>query len=317
MIDFFLENPVLAVAAVTGAMALAVVVYLLASPPPIKVPIERRRPGLPPQPSALEKATATATALVARLMHRKGTPVGATVFELAAVKMRPQDFVFLIIVGSLVGLAAGVLLQGPLLGVALAIVAPILARLWLGMRVSKRQKAFADQLDDTLVLMASNLRAGHSLAQALSSVASEADSPTSDEFWRVVNETRVGRPLTDSLNDTAARMQSDDFSWVSQAIGINREVGGNLAEVLDRVATTIRQRNEVRRLVATLSAEGRLSAMILILLPFVITGFLLITNPGYLAPFTESVIGYGLIVLGVIMLIIGAVWLNNTVKIKF
>src|SRR5690606_22646720 len=113
-----------------------------------------------------------------------------------------------------------------LLVVVLAVLPPVGFRLWLGYRVSRRQKQFAEQLDDSLQLMASNLRAGHSLPQALASVAKEADSPTAEEFARVVNETRVGRDLGHALSLTAARMASEDFSWVSQAIAINREVGG-------------------------------------------------------------------------------------------
>ncbi|PRZ17655.1 tight adherence protein B [Nesterenkonia sandarakina] len=268
-------------------------------------------------PGALERGAGTVTALVERLIHRRGTPVDASTLELAAVKLRPQDFVFLVLVGSVVGFALGLLLSGVLLAILLAAVVPLGAKILLGLRISKRQKQFADQLDDSLQLMASNLRAGHSLPKALSSVAREAESPTSDEFVRIVNETRVGRDLGVALDMTAARMANEDFSWITQAIAINREVGGNLAEVLDGVANTIRQRNEIRRQVATLSAEGRLSALILMVLPFGLAGFLLMSNPGYLAPFTETTLGYGLMILAVVMLTIGGLWLRKVVEIKF
>ena len=137
------------------------------------------------------------------------------------------------------------------------------------------------------------------------------------EFARIVNETRVGRPLGDSLDETAARMKSDDFSWVTQAIAINREVGGNLAEVLDGVASTIRERNQIRGQVNALSAEGKLSAYVLMALPFGIAGFLLVANPEYMMKFTESVIGYCLIVASVLLLIIGGLWLRKVVSFKF
>ncbi|WP_106122149.1 type II secretion system F family protein [Nesterenkonia sandarakina] len=276
-----------------------------------------RQPGHEPMPGALERGAGTVTALVERLIHRRGTPVDASTLELAAVKLRPQDFVFLVLVGSVVGFALGLLLSGVLLAILLAAVVPLGAKILLGLRISKRQKQFADQLDDSLQLMASNLRAGHSLPKALSSVAREAESPTSDEFVRIVNETRVGRDLGVALDMTAARMANEDFSWITQAIAINREVGGNLAEVLDGVANTIRQRNEIRRQVATLSAEGRLSALILMVLPFGLAGFLLMSNPGYLAPFTETTLGYGLMILAVVMLTIGGLWLRKVVEIKF
>jgi tight adherence protein B len=112
-------------------------------------------------------------------------------------------------------------------------------------------------------------------------------------------------------------MKSDDFAWVTQAIAINREVGGNLAEVLDGVGHTIRERNQIRRQVKALSAEGKLSAIVLMLLPFGIAGFLMLSNPGYMAKFTQSLMGYIMIVVGVILLVIGGLWLRKVVKVKF
>ncbi|MGC0141496.1 type II secretion system F family protein [Pseudactinotalea sp. Z1732] len=318
MMAVLAADPALSAAVIATAAAAGIAGYLLLGPRPVRIPVERRRPDRGPEPSALQRAAAVATATVDRVMRRRGTPAGASPLELAAIKMRPQDFFFLVLVGSLVGIAAGAVLGAhPLVVVLLAGAAPIGAKLGVSRRIAKRQKMFAAQLDDSLQLMASNLRAGHSLPQALASVAGEADSPTSEEFARVVNETRVGRDLGDALGLTAARMASDDFTWITQAIAINREVGGNLAEVLDGVADTIRQRNEIRRQVATLSAEGRLSALVLMVLPFGVGGFLLLTNPAYLAPFIESLLGYGLLAVGAIMLTVGGLWLKKVVEIEF
>ena len=146
--------------------------------------------------------------------------------------------------------------------------------------------------------MAGSLRAGHSLLRAVDSVSQEAEAPTSEEFSRIVNETRVGRDLNDALDEVAERMGSDDFTWVAQAIAIHREVGGNLAEVLDAVGHTIRERNEIRRQVKALSAEGKLSAIVLMALPFGVTGFISLTNPGYIAKFTQSLTGYAMLGVG-------------------
>jgi tight adherence protein B len=165
--------------------------------------------------------------------------------------------------------------------------------------------------------MSSSLRAGHSLLQALAAVAREAEEPTSEEFSRIINETRVGRELAHSLNDAARRMASEDFVWVTQAIAINREVGGNLAEVLDGVGHTIRERNQIRRQVKALSAEGKLSAIVLMALPFCTGGFLLLTNPSYLTPFTQSALGFGLLGLAGVMLIVGGLWMRKAIQIKF
>jgi tight adherence protein B len=237
--------------------------------------------------------------------------------EQAGITMRLQDVALLVIAGALVAGALGVVLVGPLVGLGLGLLVPILAKIAVSVLASRRQKAFADQLDDSLQLMASGLRAGHSLLQALNSVATEADEPTNVEFARVINETRVGREVGYALDETARRMKSDDFAWVTQAIAINREVGGNLAEVLDQVAHTIRERNQIRRQVRALSSEGRLSALVLMALPLGVLAFLSVTNPSYLSRFTEGLIGYGMIGATVLLMIIGALWLQKIVSFKF
>jgi tight adherence protein B len=112
-------------------------------------------------------------------------------------------------------------------------------------------------------------------------------------------------------------MGSDDFVWVAQAIAIHREVGGNLAEVLDAVGHTIRERNAIRRQVKALSAEGKLSAIVLMALPVGVTAFLSITNPAYIGRFTESLMGYAMLGAAVLMLVVGGLWLKKTVAIKF
>jgi tight adherence protein B len=229
----------------------------------------------------------------------------------------------LALVVLLVGLATvvlgalGLLLGGVLPAVVFAAAAPLGTKVLLGLKRGRRQAAFADQLDDSLQLMASSLRAGHSLLRAVDAVSTEAAAPTSEEFARIVNETRVGRDLGDALDEVAERMDSDDFRWVAQAIGIHREVGGNLAEVLDTVGHTIRERNAIRRQVKALSAEGKLSAVVLMALPFGIVGFLSVTNPAYLAGFTEGLAGYLMIAAVVVLLTVGGLWLKKTVAIRF
>ena len=145
----------------------------------------------------------------------------------------------------------------------------------------------------------------------------EAESPTAEEFARVVNETRIGRDLNDSLERSAERMRSEDFNWVAQAIAIHREVGGDLAGVLDEVGHTIRERNQIRRQVAALSAEGKMSAYILVALPFVVTGILLITSTAYILKFVQSPLGFVMIGAAAVMLIIGALWMKKAVQIIF
>ena len=303
-----------------GILALLIgvvtVAYLLIAPAPGRVPRDRRRPTTAAGPSTLTRAATGITEAIDKILTRRGTP-GAGALEQAGIRMRLQDFVFLVVVAIVVAFAVGLVVVGPLFGLLLALLTPVGAVALLKILAARRRAAFADQLDDSLQLMASSLRAGHSMLQALQSVAREAEEPTSEEFARIINETRVGRDLGSALDETARRMDSQDFTWVTQAIAINREVGGNLAEVLDGVGQTIRERNQIRRQVKALAAEGKLSAYVLMALPFGIGGFLFISNPSYIGTLTESMLGWVMIIAGVVMLTVGGFWLSKVVTIKF
>ncbi|TFV80220.1 type II secretion system protein F [Blastococcus sp. CT_GayMR20] len=307
---------VLGVVAIGAALLVLALVVLPAGPS--RVPLSRLDPSAAPSASALAGVGSVAGAAVEKALVKRGRLAsGAAALERAGMAMSPPDYVLLVAVVAVVGGALGAVLGGPLVALLFLVLVPFGAKLLLGLKASRRQAAFADQLDDSLQLMAGSLRAGHSLLRAVDSVASEADVPTSEEFSRIVNETRVGRDLNDALDEVAARMGSDDFTWVAQAIAIHREVGGNLAEVLDAVGHTIRERNGIRRQVKALSAEGKLSAIVLMALPFGVTGFISLTNPGYLAKFTESLTGYAMLGVAAVMLLAGALWLKKTVAIRF
>ncbi|MFP5370579.1 MAG: type II secretion system F family protein [Actinomycetes bacterium] len=304
------------VVAIAAALLLLALIVLPAGP--ARVPLNRLDPSVRPSASALAGAGAAAGAAVEKALVRRGrAAAGAAALERAGMSMRLPDFVLVVGLLSLVGATGGFLLGGLLPGLVVLAAVPFGAKLLLRFRAARRQAAFADQLDDSLQLMAGSLRAGHSLLRAVDSVASEADAPTSEEFSRIVNETRVGRDLNDALDEVAQRMGSDDFTWVAQAIAIHREVGGNLAEVLDAVGHTIRERNAIRRQVKALSAEGKLSAVVLMALPFGVTFFISLTNPGYIAKFTQSLAGYAMLAVAAIMLLVGGLWLRSTVRIKF
>jgi tight adherence protein B len=307
---------VVGLAAVAAALLVLVLVVMPAGP--ARVPLTRLDPAAAPTASALAGAGAAANAAVRKVLAKRGRLAsGAAALERAGMSMTVPDFVLAVGLTTLALGAVGFLLGGFFLGLLGLAGVPFGAKLLVGFRAARRQAAFADQLDDSLQLMAGSLRAGHSLLRSVDSVASEADAPTSEEFSRIINETRVGRDLNDALDEVAERMASDDFTWVSQAIAIHREVGGNLAEVLDAVGHTIRERNQIRRQVKALSAEGKLSAIVLMALPFGVTGFISLTNPGYLAKFTESVVGYGMLGVAAVMLLVGALWLKKTVAITF
>ena len=302
------------VACLAGVIPL---VYLAIAPRPQRLPLHRRRPDGSTGRGALSAATEVTSSLIDRVLRRREGEGFAAALEQAGVKMRPQDVALMVVAGVLAAGAAGLLLGGPLLALALAALAPVVAKVGIGLRAGRRRKAFADQLDDSLQLMASSLRAGHSLLQSLSSVSQETEEPTSEEFARIINEIRIGRPVGQALDEAAHRMQSEDFVWVTQAIAINREVGGNLAEVLDGVGDTIRERNQIRRQVKALSAEGRLSAVVLMLLPVGVAGFLSMSNPEYLLKLTHSLVGYGLLGAGAVLMVTGGLWLRKVVSFKF
>jgi tight adherence protein B len=298
--------------------ALALVLFTVLSSRNARISPARRRGASPESVSMISEVTAWTTSKVEGLLaRRKQAPALAGALDSAGLKFKPAEFVVLVAAGSATGGAIGLLMGGPLFGVLLATAAPLAAKLVLGSLAGRRRSAFAEQLDDSLQLLSSGLRAGHSLLRAVDAVSADSPSPTSEEFTRIINETRLGRDLGESLNDAASRMRSDDFSWVAQAIAVHREVGGNLAEVLDRVGQTIRERNQIRGQVKALSAEGRISAIVLMVLPFGLGGFLLVASPGYMDKFTESPLGYVLMAVSGLLLVTGGLWLRKVVSFKF
>lgn len=317
-------SPVLLAAIVLVAGALLAVVFFVIAPPAPRVPLERRlQPGAEYVP-LVTRATDRTVAAVDVAFRGGRALFSHAELELAGVRMETSAFLLVTFAGSVVAALLGVVVGlglgavgSVVLAVAFAILGPVVAKVILRVRTGLRRARFADQLDDTLQLIAGNLRAGYGLVQAIDGLARDADPPTSEEFSRVVNETRIGRDLGDALSGTAERMRSDDFMWAAQAIAVNRETGGNLAEVLQHVAGTIRERNQIRRQVKALSAEGRLSAMVLIALPILVFIAVLIIQPGYLSTFFNSLIGIGALILAVILMVVGTIWMVLTVRVKF
>ncbi|MFO7690797.1 MAG: type II secretion system F family protein [Cryobacterium sp.] len=304
-------------------IALFALVFLVIAPPRPRVPLERRRAPGAVDTSTLTRVTDRTVDVIEKVIHRRGrAPFTAEELEQASIRMQPSSFVLMVLSASTVLAMTGLLLAGgtlwsiPLM-LTFAALAPIGAKVLLGIRAGRRRAKFAEQLDEALGLLAGGLRSGHSLLRAVDAASQEMPAPTADELARVVNETRIGRDLGDALGNTATRMGSEDFQWVAQAIAINREVGGNLSEVLDQVGHTIRERNEIRRQVTSLAAEGKMSAWVLILLPIGVFTFLLVTQPGYFGGFLTSIWGIAALVVAAILLIGGSLWMMVAVKVKF
>lgn len=230
--------------------------------------------------------------------------------------LRSTEFMLFHVLGFAAGALLGFgLFQSPLVGIMLSVLGVAAPRLALAQRMAKRQSEFLEQLPDTLQLLAGSLQAGYGFLQAIDTVAREANPPTSTEFARVLSEARLGMPLEDALDAMADRVGGEDFKWVVLAINIQRQVGGNLAALLTTVSNTLREREMVRRQIKVLSAEGRLSAVILVALPFVLVGYLSIVNPGYMSQLTGSTAGKISIVISLVLIGIGVVWMRKIIRI--
>jgi tight adherence protein B len=235
----------------------------------------------------------------------------------AGINLRPGEYVAMVAgIAFLAGLM-GTLMFSMIIGLIFAVVVALGGRQFVRYKGNKRRQAFGLQLGNTLLLLASSLRAGYGVQQALNSVADEAEEPTAEEFGRVIVETRIGRDLVDALDGVNDRLGNDDFGWVIRAIAINRELGGDLAEILDNVGETIRDRVQLQGQVKALTAEGRLSALVLIALPIVVAGFIQLSNPTYLNELFSS--SSGLMALGFAagLMTVGSLWIKKIINIKF
>ncbi len=236
--------------------------------------------------------------------------------ERANLPLRPPEAIFFYFAGVVV---LGLLLIaitgnafGALIGTVLAALVPPATLSFLAKR---RQKAFDSLLPDTLQLLASTLRAGYSLMQGVEAVSREVSEPVGRELRRVVTEARLGRPLEESLEQVAERMDSGDFGWAVMAIRIQREVGGNLAELLVTVAETMTERERLRRDVNALTAEGKISAIVLTILPLGLGLFIYSVNPDYMAPLFEETIGKMLLGGALLLMLFGFWWMKKTIEI--
>jgi tight adherence protein B len=237
----------------------------------------------------------------------------------ADLPLRPGEWWVLSVVAVLVGIALGVLLLpqaylvGALLGALLGLVMPQAVLRFLAAR---RAKAFERVLPDALMLVATSLKSGFGLPQALDAVARDAAEPVAKEFSRALAETRIGTDIADALERIGERMGSEAMGMAVMAIRIQREVGGNLAETLGTTAKTLRERESLYRQVRALSAEGRLSAYILIALPIGLFFYMMLTTYDYIMLLWTTLPGIAMSIGATIMLIIGIFWMRKVVRIE-
>lgn len=306
-----------------GLGAIAVAVVLLTWVLMAKPAVTTGRDRLIPAPSLQQRPGLNVVAewVTAQADRRlRGRRLGGSVdqaLEGAGLNMRTGEFVVGVMSMMVVAYTVGLLLANSALGLLLAVMVPIAARLLLSIRRDKRQAAFAEQFIDVLQLLAGSLRAGHGLLQGIDAVSRDSQDPAASEFRRILIEHRLGRDLTEAMDNCAVRMGNDDFRWVVQAIGIHREVGGDLARVLDNIVGTVRERTGVYRQIRALSAEGRMSAWVLTALPLVTMAIISLVSPSYLGELTSRPIGVLLLGIAGTMLLMGTFVIRRMVKIRY
>lgn len=235
--------------------------------------------------------------------------------EIGFVKQPPMT----LLLGSFAASAFIAVILGALwspFAILLFPVGPILVVLYVNRRVATQRKLFAEQLPDNLDVLAQGLRVGHSLIGGLSHMADDASEPSRREFRRVVTDEQLGIPLEDAMKKVAARMENRDMEHVALVAMLQRETGGASAEVIDQVSTNIRGRMEVRRLVKTLTAQGRLARWIVSLMPLALVLMILIIFPKYLDPLFHEALGIAALVIASIMVICGSLVIKRIVDIK-
>jgi tight adherence protein B len=270
----------------------------------------------PERDAALTQAKHAAAQMLGRNKSLEARIAGR--LEAAGSSLKPAEWLLLhtaILLGA--GLVGVLLGKGSLiLGVIFCVAGLVLPWIWLGFKKGRRLKRFNSSLPDTLQLMAGSLQAGLSLQQSVDTIVREGTEPIAGEFRRVLVETRLGVSLEDALEGITERFESKDFAWVVMAIKIQRQVGGNLAELLHTVAGTIREREYMRRQVAALAAEGKLSAIVLGCLPPAFLTYLLIVNTDYVMPMFTTPMGWVMLAGGATLLSVGIFWMSRLVKVE-
>ncbi|MCB0970824.1 MAG: type II secretion system F family protein [Acidimicrobiales bacterium] len=236
--------------------------------------------------------------------------------ERADLPLRAAEAMFFYICGALLATVLAFTVGGFVPGLAVLLLAGLVPPAVVNFMASMRAKKFQAQLPDMLQLLSGSLRAGYSLLQGVEAVSKEVEDPMGQELRRVMTEARLGREIEDALEAVSERMASADFAWAVMAIRIQREVGGNLSELLLTVGDTMVHRERLRRDVAALTAEGKMSAMILGLLPIGLGAFMWMSNPDYMEPLGSTGLGKVLLGLATVSGLAGFAWMKKIISIE-
>ncbi|WP_250004475.1 type II secretion system F family protein [Actinoplanes sp. M2I2] len=235
----------------------------------------------------------------------------------AAAKMRPTEWLVLRGTIALLAALALVVLLHPLVGLLAGLLLGFFGPgLLLSLRIRRRRQQFTDELPVLLQLVLSALRSGFTLQQAVDAAVRDDEGPVAEEFSRALSEARINGEFEDALQRAGDRVGSPELSWLVLALRLQRETGGSLAEVMQTTAETLRERAYLRRHVRSLSAEGRISAYVLVALPLFATGLLFVARREYMAVLWQTAIGIVILVVAAIMVLIGTLWLRAVTKIE-
>ncbi len=267
---------------------------------------------------AIDSVRSAATRMASAAVERtESTGKIDAALDRAGLVMRAGEYAALVVAIALAAGVLGYLLFGVVIG-AVGLLVPLLgSKAFLDFKASRRNKAFGDQLSDALMIMSGALRSGFGVGQAIDTVGEEMDDPLGQEFRRAILETRLGRDVEDALDGIAARVKNEDFAWVVDTMRINRTVGGDLAQILDQVGETTRARNRLKRQVSALTAEGRISAMVLGFLPIGMGLILYSSNPDYMEPLFSRTVGLIMLGVAVTLLVAGALWLKKLIDVEY
>jgi tight adherence protein B len=249
--------------------------------------------------------------------QRKGGSRLAEKLSKADIKLRVSEWYAVnLTVGLVLAAASFLRFQSIIIAVVFFVIGVILPRFYLGMRVRRRIRRFNNQLGETLMLVSNALKAGQSFSQAVDTVAKNAPAPMSAEFNRASREINLGLSTEDALINMNKRVSSEDFDLVVVAVSIHRQVGGNLAEILDAISDTIRQRIRIKGEIRTLTAQARISGYIITALPFALGGIITLITPSYTKPLIENPLGWAMIGYAIFSISIGYFLISKITAIE-
>lgn len=278
--------------------------------------VELADPSVPP--ATLSDLMEKAGAFAERALERTSlASKERTKLSQAAWALKPGEFAAILAAASLIAALLGFSLTwSPAAAVVCGTAVFTGVLFLLGNRARRRLRLIEQELPPTLQLLATSLDSGSSVLNGMTLIAQEGSPPLSTELSRVVAETAVGRPLIDALGAMAQRVGSRDIEWTVEAIRIQTQTGGKLADTLRVLAEFMRSRQEVRGEVRALSAEARLSAKVLTALPFLLAGYLFLFRRAYLEPLFETSVGKGMLAVALAGIMIGSLWMRRLVKVE-